>query len=92
LHARHDDLFIWWLCVNYIRNNREAVMSYDIYELFIIFFVGFLVGAVLNRSKEDREQERIYEERYKDYEANVQYYKRLVKNLVQENIELRKDK
>jgi len=59
------------------------------YEYFILFFIGFIVGALLNRSKESREQERIYEDRYRDYEANVQYYKRLTRNLVEENNNLK---
>lgn len=60
------------------------------YELFICFFVGFIVGALTCRTKEDREQTRIYEERYQQYEDKIAYYKKLTKELVQENSEFRR--
>jgi len=60
------------------------------YEYFILFFIGFIVGAISCRSKEDREQERIYEERYREHEEKIAYYKKLTRELVEENTEYRR--
>ena len=60
------------------------------YEYFTLFFIGFILGALLNRSKEDREQERIYEERYKEFEDKLAYYKKLTRELAEENAEFRR--
>ena len=62
------------------------------YEYFTFFFIGFIVGALLNRSKEDREQERIYEDRYKEHEEKIAYYKKLTRELADENAEFRRKK
>ena len=59
------------------------------YEHILSFIIGVLIGAILNRSKEDREQERIYEERYREHEENIAYYKKLTRNLVEENSNLK---
>jgi len=60
------------------------------YELFICFFIGFIVGALVCRSKEDREQSNIYNERYKEFEDKLQYYKKLTRELTEENAEYRR--
>jgi hypothetical protein len=60
------------------------------YELLTCLFIGFIVGALLNRSKEDKEQERIYEERYKKFDEDLHYYKKLTKQLADENAEFRR--
>ena len=60
------------------------------YELFICFFIGFIVGAITSRNKEDKEQQRIYQEKYDAYEDNIAYYKKLTRELAQENAEFRR--
>lgn len=60
------------------------------YELFICFFIGFVVGAIAHRSKDDREQSRVYEERYSQYEDKIAYYKKLTRELAEENAEFRR--
>ena len=62
------------------------------YELLLLFFIGFLLGAILNRSKEDREQQRVYDERYKQHQEDIAYYKKLTRELVEENKELRNER
>ena len=60
------------------------------YELFITFFIGFIVGALLNRSQEDRAQKQIYEDRYAKFDEDLHYYKKLCKTLADENAEFRR--
>jgi hypothetical protein len=49
------------------------------YELLICFFIGFVVGALTNRNKDDREQQTLYERQIKAHEETIQYYKNLCK-------------
>ncbi len=42
--------------------------------------VGFMVCLILYpRGKDEQEQRRVYEERYQQYEKEIQYYKDLCK-------------
>ena len=60
------------------------------YEILTMFFIGLVVGALLNRSKDSSEQQKLYEIRYREYQNNIEYYKRLTSKLVEENTQLRK--
>ena len=44
------------------------------------FVIGFMIGLVLKpKDKDIAEQKRIYEEKLKEYEMNINYYKNLCK-------------
>lgn len=60
------------------------------YELLICFFIGFIVGALSNRNKDDKEQKMLYDRQNKAQEEAIQYYKRLCKTLADENAEFRR--
>lgn len=55
------------------------------YELLLCFFIGFIVGALANRSKDDREQQALYDRQIKAHEETIQYYKNLCKWHVERN-------
>jgi uncharacterized membrane-anchored protein YhcB (DUF1043 family) len=59
------------------------------YELLLTFFVGFIVGALLNRSADSKEQQEIYEKSLEYYKRDIEYYKKLTRNLVEENSNLK---
>jgi hypothetical protein len=49
-------------------------------DIALAFFIGFLVGLVMRREDKDiAEQKRIYDEKLKEYEYNITYYKNLCK-------------
>ena len=49
-------------------------------EIGLSFFIGFLIGLVMRpKDKNLKEQQEIYEARYKEYEASIKYYKDLCK-------------
>jgi len=49
-------------------------------EIGLSFFIGFLIGLVMRpKDKNLKEQQDIYEARYKEYEASIKYYKDLCK-------------
>lgn len=60
------------------------------YELLICFFVGFIVGALTNRNKDDIEQKKIYDERYAELQKDIAYYRKLTRELANENAEFRR--
>ena len=60
-------------------------------EIGLAFFIGFLVGLVMRpQDKDIAEQKRIYEEKFKEYETNITYYKNLCKWHVERLNEQRK--
>lgn len=59
------------------------------YELLTCFFVGFIIGALLRSGPEDKEQKRIYDASLEYYKRDIEYYKKLTQNLVEENTKLR---
>lgn len=62
-------------------------------EYFISFMAGLFTGIATRYRDEDiKEQRRIYEARLQDQANTIDYYKRLTKKVVEENIELRKEK
>ena len=61
-------------------------------EIGLAFFIGFLIGLVMRpKDKNLKEQQEIYETRYKEYEASIQYYKDLCKWHVERNQNGNKD-
>ena len=49
-------------------------------DIALSFFIGFLIGLVMRpKDKNLKEQQEIYEARYKEYEASIKYYKDLCK-------------
>jgi hypothetical protein len=47
-------------------------------DIALAFFIGFLVGLVMRREDKDiAEQKRIYDDKLKEYESNIKYYKNL---------------
>ena len=49
-------------------------------DIALSFFIGFLIGLVMRpQDKNLKEQQEIYEARYKEYEASIKYYKNLCK-------------
>jgi len=49
-------------------------------DIALSFFIGFLVGLVMRpQDKDIAEQKRIYDEKLKEYEYNITYYKNLCK-------------
>jgi len=55
-------------------------------EIGLAFFIGFLIGLVMRpKDKNLKEQQDIYEARYKEYEASIKYYKDLCKWHVERN-------
>jgi len=49
-------------------------------DIALAFFIGFLIGLVMRRQDKDiAEQKRIYDEKLKEYETNITYYKNLCK-------------
>ena len=49
-------------------------------DIALAFFIGFLIGLVMRRQDADMaEQKRIYDEKLKEYEYNITYYKNLCK-------------
>ena len=60
------------------------------YEYLIVFALGYIVGYISFRHKDDKEQQRIYEERYLQHQEEIAYYKKLTKTLAEENSEFRR--
>ena len=61
-------------------------------EIGLAFFIGFLIGLVMRpKDKGLKEQQEIYETRYKEYEASIKYYKDLCKWHVERNQNGNKD-
>jgi len=61
-------------------------------EIGLAFFIGFLIGLVMRpKDKSLKEQQEIYETRYKEYEASIKYYKDLCKWHVERNQNGNKD-
>jgi len=49
-------------------------------EFALGFMVGFVIGLYVKpKDKDIAEQKRIYEEKLKEYEMNIKYYKNLCK-------------
>ena len=47
------------------------------YELLACFFIGFIVGALTNRSKDQKELEQMYLKKEMQYLIDIEYYKAL---------------
>ena len=61
-------------------------------DLFISFMVGLLVGVSTRfRDKDWEEQQKMYDARLQEQANSIEYYKKLTKNLVNENSELRRN-
>jgi len=49
-------------------------------DIALAFFIGFLIGLVMRRQDKDiAEQKRVYDDKLKEHEYNLQYYKNLCK-------------
>jgi hypothetical protein len=60
-------------------------------DYVIACIISFLIGIALRfRDKEEEEEIQMYQSRLKEYEAELVYYKKLTKTLVDENLEFRR--